>query len=1159
LTPAARRSGEEKAAVRKIRKLLVANRGEIAVRIFRAATELNIKTVAIYTVADRKSLHVTKADEAYLVGDESNPIRAYLDIDEIVDVAKECGADAIHPGYGFLSENADFARAADAAGVLFLGPPPSALEAMGDKVKARERAVACGLPVIPGSPPVASEDEAAAQAAKIGYPVLIKASHGGGGRGMRVARSEEETRNFFSEAVRESEQAFGDGEVFIEKYLDKPKHVEVQILADSFGNTFHLFERDCSVQRRHQKVIEVAPAVNLDPALRARMCDDAVKLAKSIGYVSAGTVEFLVAGGEHYFIEMNPRIQVEHTVTEEITGVDLVKAQIRVGEGRSLPDLGIAEQAKIATRGYAIQFRITTEDPLNNFAPDFGRITVYRNAAGPGIRLDAGNAFSGAVVSPHYDSLLVKLTSKATSFDRTCAQAARALAEFRIRGVKTNIPFLMNVLKHPKFVSGDCHTRFIEETPELLEFEPPRNRASRILAYLADVSVNGSAMIPATHEARRRTFATPTAPKVRRADARPPGTRDILRDLGPEGFAKWTFEQKRLLVTDTTLRDAHQSLLATRLRTFDMLAVAPWYATRAAGLYSLEMWGGATFDVCYRFLRENPWKRLVNLREKIPNICFQMLLRGSNGVGYSAYPDNVVRAFVKESADSGIDVFRVFDALNWTEQMQTAIDAVLKAGKVAEGTVCYTGDLLDPAEDKFTRDYYVRIAKDLKKRGAHLLAIKDMAGLLKPHAAFDLVRVLRDATGIPIHLHTHDTAGIQAATVLKASDAGLDVVDLAVGSMSGLTSQPNLESCVEMLRGTERATALDPDDFHPLSRYFEALRKIYAPFESGLLSGSAEVYRHEMPGGQYANLFVQATSLGVADRWKTIKEVYRKVDRLFGRIPKVTPSSKVVGDLALYLVANGLSTDDVLSRAKELDLPKSVDDLLSGRLGRPEGGWPAELLRAVKGDAPQSNERPGASMKPVDWDAVNADLSKRYDRPIKTYEAISYAMYPQIVVDYLEHRARFADVSLIPTQPFLYGMKPGDETEVEIERGKKLLIKLLAISDLDPDNGQREVFFELNGIPRTAKVVDQAAGKKERRNKRADKSDADQVGAPMSGTLVRYLVKPGDAVKRGQKLCVIEAMKMESAVTAPRDAKVASCDVGEKAAIQVGDLLLTLG
>ena len=1144
--------------MRPIRKLLVANRGEIAIRVFRAAAELKIRTVAVYTVADRKSLHVQKADEAYQIGDEANPVRAYLDIDEIIAVAKDCGADAIHPGYGFLSENADFARAAAGAGILFLGPPPAALQAMGDKVSARERAIACGLPVIPGTPPIADVEAAVTAAETIGFPVLIKASHGGGGRGMRVARDAEDVRRFHSEAVREAEQAFGNGEVFIEKYLDRPKHIEVQILADAHGNVFHLYERDCSVQRRHQKVVEVAPAVHLDKALRDAMCADAVKLARSIDYVSAGTVEFLVAGDRHYFIEMNPRIQVEHTVTEEVTGVDLVKAQIRVGEGHALPDLGLKTQEQIVTRGYAIQFRITTEDPQAGFTPDFGRLSVYRHAAGPGIRLDSGNAFPGAVVSPHYDSLLVKLTSKAGSFDRTCAQGARALAEFRIRGVKTNIPFLLNVLRHPQFINGDWHTRFIEETPELLKFAPPRNRGSRILAYLAETTVNGNAMVPAAHEARRRVFAAAKPPKVRRGEQIPPGTRDILNDLGAEGFARWTSEQERLLITDTTLRDAHQSLLATRLRTFDMMAVAPWYATHGHGLYSLEMWGGATFDVCYRFLRENPWKRLIKLREKIPNICFQMLLRGSNGVGYSAYPDNVVRAFVEESAASGIDIFRIFDALNWTEQMQTAIDAVRKSGRVAECAVCYTGDLLDPAEDKFTRDYYVRIARDLKTRGAHILAIKDMAGLLKPQAAFELVRVMKAETGLPVHLHTHDTAGIQSATVWRAAEAGLDAVDLAIGAMSGLTSQPNLESCVEMLRGTPRATALDVDAFHPISRYFEALRKVYVPFESGLLAGSAEVYRHEMPGGQYANLFVQATSLGVADRWTTIKETYRKVDRLFGRIPKVTPSSKVVGDLALYLVANGLDVDDVLKRASELDLPKSVDDLLSGRLGRPADGFPAALMKAVKGEVPPPTARPGAAMPEADWKSIEGDLSKRYDRPIKRYELISHAMYPQLVVDYLEHRANYADVSLIPTAPFLYGMKIGEETEVEIEPGKRLLIKLLAVSDLDPETGKRDVFFELNGIPRTVKVLDQAAGKKERRNKRADKGNPDELGAPMSGTLVKYLVKAGDRVTKGQKLCLLEAMKMESAVTSPRDAKVAACELGEKTAVQVGDLLVLL-
>jgi pyruvate carboxylase len=1142
------------------RKILVANRSEIAIRVFRTAHELGIRTVAIYSHEDRFALHRFKADEAYLVGKPGEPLRSYLDIEGIVRLAVEQGVDVIHPGYGFLSENAEFARACQQAGIALCGPPPEILQQLGDKLAARKIAMEVGVPVLPGSgQPIENVAAAARQAAELGYPVLLKAAKGGGGRGMRVVNKPEELSASLEQAQREAQSAFGSPEVFLEKFLLRPRHIEVQVLGDKHGKLVHLYERDCSLQRRHQKVVEIAPAVNLDPALRQQLCEAALAIARAVRYENAGTFEFLVdaESGRFYFIEVNPRIQVEHVVTEQITGIDLVRCQILVAAGASLADplLGLDSQDRIQPRGYAIQCRITTEDPLNNFRPDYGRISHYRSTGGPGVRLDAGTAFSGALVTPYYDSLLVKIVTSGQTFEDAARRMERSLQEFRIRGVKTNIPFLINLVTHPAFLAGTCTTRFIDETPELFQFQARRDRATKLFLYLADVLVNGHPLVKERPRQVRREPAP--VPPVDVRQPVPPGTRDRLKELGPARFAHWVFKHKPLLLTDTTLRDAHQSLLATRLRTYDMLAIADVYARHHHQLFSLEMWGGATFDTAMRFLKECPWQRLAQLRERIPNILFQMLFRASNALGYANYPDNVVRAFVEEAAAAGIDLFRIFDSLNWVPNMRVAMEAVLRSGAICEAAICYTGDLLDPRRPKYDLKYYVSLAKELEKLGAHMLAIKDMAGLCKPYAAERLVRTLKQEVGIPIHFHTHDTSGVQAAAILKAAEAGADVADAAFAPFSGLTSQPNLNSVVEALRFTPRDPGLD---FLPLSQtaqYWEAVREFYAPFETGMKASTADVYLHEMPGGQYTNLYEQAQAIGLAHRWHEVCRMYAEVNRMFGDIVKVTPSSKAVGDMALFMVANRLAPEDVLDPNRDLAFPESVVDLMAGRMGRPPGGFPKKLQRRILRGQQPLRGRPGASLPPADFSAAAAQLEPRLGRAPSRQELVTYLMFPRVYTEFLNHTLAHGDTSVLPTPVFLYGPLPNEEVAVDIERGKTLIIKFLTVGDPHPD-GKRTVFFELNGQPRDVTVADRSLEVELPQRPKADPADPTHVAAPMPGLVVSLAVTGGEAVAKGQKLLSLEAMKMEATVYAERSGRVGQILVEPGTHVETGDLLLRL-
>jgi pyruvate carboxylase len=1139
---------------RPIQRLLVANRGEIAIRVHRACAELGIRSIGIYAHEDRFSLHRFKADEAYPLGEAGEPVRSYLDIAKILEIARRAEADAVHPGYGFLSERADFARAVREAGLVFVGPPPELLEQMGDKVAARAAAEAAGLPLIPGTPPLASVQAARVAAREIGYPVMVKAAGGGGGRGLRVVNDASELDAAYDSARREAHAAFGTDDVFIEKLLIGPKHIEVQILADQHGGVAHLFERDCSIQRRHQKVLEVAPAPGLDPGLREKLCETAVRFARHIGYQNAGTVEFLLADGQFYFIEMNPRIQVEHTVTEEITGVDLVQSQIRVARGERLAEIGIVQE-QLAPRGFAIQCRITTENPENRFLPDYGQLISYRSPGGLGVRLDAGSAFGGALITPYYDSLLVKLTTKGRSLEEAAARTLRALGEFRVRGVETNIRFLENVLRHPTFLEGRCTTGFIDSTPELLHFPPRRDRGTRLLQYVAEVTVNGRPGVPrATPDP---SISEPAPPTWDREAAPPDGTRQILDRLGPERFMDWIREESRLLITDTTFRDAHQSLLATRMRTHDMLEVAPALARHAPQLFSYEMWGGATFDVAMRFLDEDPWERLVQLRAAIPNVLFQMLLRGANAVGYTTYPDEVVRRFVQEAAGCGIDLFRIFDSLNWTEQMQVAIDAVRDCGKIAEAAICYTGDLLDPTRERYTLGYYVTLAKELVERGAHLIAIKDMAGLLRPYAAERLVRALRDEIGVPVHLHTHDTAGIQAATLLKAAEVGVDIVDCAFGPFSGSTSQPNLESVVAMLDHTPRATGLDLDRLLGFGSYWSAVRTAYKVFDGAPLTGSAEVYEHEIPGGQYTNLREQAIAMGLGERWRDVSRMYKRVNALFGDIVKVTPSSKVVGDMALYMISNGLSPESVLRDGAELSFPVSVIEYFEGKIGRPPYGFPEPLRSLVLKGRPPVEGRPGEDLPPPDFGKIEAELDKKLGRPPTTADVLSYLLYPKVFLEFQEAAERHGDVSLLPTTTFFHGMAIGEEIHVHVEPGRTYVIRLVAVSQPDGE-GRRGVFFELNGAPRRIFVRDKSLGITVAEHRKADPDDPRQVGAPLPGLVVSYTRREGEKVVRGERLCVIEAMKMESNVSANVTGRIKQIVIPSGSRVSAGDLLLEI-
>lgn len=1146
-------------------KLLVANRSEIAIRVCRAATELGLETVAVYTYEDRFSLHRFKADEAYLIGPEEGglPVKGYLDIDGIIDVAKRSGVDAIHPGYGFLSENAGLARACASNGIVFVGPTPEQLETFGDKTAAKKLARDTNVPTIPGTEDaLVDRNEIKKAAAEIGYPLMIKASFGGGGRGMRVVRSADELLPRLEECQREAGAAFGRAEVFLERYIGRAKHIEVQLLGDGQGNLVHLWERDCSVQRRHQKVVEIAPSVNLPLDLRQQICDAAVRLCKPINYKAAGTVEFLLDldKGDFFFIEVNPRIQVEHTVTEVVTGIDLVKAQILVSQGHKLHEapLNIPQQQNITTSGYAIQCRITTEDPENQFIPDYGRITTYRSAGGFSIRLDGGNGFGGAVITPYFDSLLVKLTTWGSTFDEAIKRTDRALREFRIRGVKTNIPFLENLILHDTFGKGEATTTFIDKTPALFRFQARRDRATKILTYLGDVIVNGRPDTKGKFNPKKELL-DPVIPKYDPAPP-PPGLRDKLLQMGPDKFCQWVRKQKPLLLTDTTMRDAHQSLLATRFRTHDLLRAADAVARLMPNLFSIEMWGGATFDASMRFLQEDPWDRLDLLRAKIPNIPFQMLFRGSSALGYTNYPDNVVKELVKRSSEHGIDAFRIFDSLNWTENMKVAMTTVREhTPGICEAAICYTGDILNPKRTKYSLQYYVKMAKELVKMGTHVLAIKDMAGLCKPYAAHALVKALRDEVDVPIHFHTHDTSGINAASLLRATDAGVDIVDAALASMSGMTSQPNLNSLVAALAHTPRDTGFDLEKLDRLSEYWGAVREFYYPFEEGMKAGTAEVYLHEMPGGQYTNLRQQAKSLHLEDRWHEVAAAYAEVNQMFGDIVKVTPSSKVVGDMALFMVTNNLSAMDVMSPKTKLNFPRSVVEMMQGYLGQPEGGWPKEVQKIIldSAGAKAFTARPGSKLPRADVDATTKEIAGKIGRQPKDTEVLSYLMYPQVFLDYDKFVKQYDNTSVIPTPAFLYGMQSGDEIDVEIEPGKTLIIRYITTGEPRED-GLRTVFFELNGHPREVDVPDRQREASLHRHPKADPDDPNHVPAPMPGKISSVAVTKGQPVKAGERLLSIEAMKMETAVYSPRDATVADVMVKPNAIVTARDLLVVL-
>lgn len=1145
---------------RPIKKLLAANRSEIATRVFRSAHELGIRTVALYSHEDRFALHRFKADEAYQIGKAGEPIRSYLDIKGIVDLCLRHNIDAVHPGYGFLSENPEFASALEAAGIVFVGPEVSALRQLGDKVSAREIAVAAGVPVLPGSSDAVTGPEQAMQLAEeMGYPVMLKAAKGGGGRGMRVVETASELPAALDSAQREALNAFGSDEVFVEKLVRNARHLEVQLLGDGHGNLIHLHERDCSVQRRHQKVVELAPAPNLSPEIAASLHKAALAIGQAVGYRAAGTVEFLydTDAEKFFFIEVNPRIQVEHTVTEEVTGIDIVRAQILVAMGHKLGDPagGLPTQDEVAVNGYAMQCRVTTEDPSNQFRPDYGRITHYRSAGGLGVRLDAGSAYSGAVVNPFYDSMLVKVTVRGRTLSEAASRMERCLQEFRIRGVKTNIPFLIRLIGNPVFLEGNATTRLIDNTSQLVELPARRDRATRLLRFLANTIVNGNPLVKDRPVATRREPAV--VPATPAGAPLPQGTRDLLKKMGPTKFADWIRQQKSLLLTDTTMRDAHQSLLATRMRTFDMLQVAEAYARNASQFFSLEMWGGATFDTSMRFLNESPWLRLTQMREKCPNILFQMLLRASNAVGYTNYPDNVVKVFVKEAADAGIDVFRVFDALNWTENMQVAMEAVLDSGAICEASICYSGDLLNPNRQKYSLKYYVDLAKHLEKLGAHILAIKDMAGLCKPEAAKLLTRTLKQEIGIPIHFHTHDTAGIQAASILAAASEDLDIADAALASLSGGTSQVNLNTLVESLRFSDRSSELSTRALTDLSSYWKSVREFYLPFESEALAAGGDLYEHEMPGGQYTNLYQQARALGLADRWTEVCQVYADVNQMFGDIVKVTPTSKAVGDMALFMVAGNLSANDVLNADRDISPPASVVDLLSGMMGQPPGGFPEQAQKAVLRDRPVVVGRPGASLPPADFEATRAHLTPLLGKPATDRECVTHLLYPKVFEDFVAHWKKYGDVSILPSPYYFYGPDSTEEIAVDIEEGKRLMIRFLATGQPKPD-GTRTVFFELNGQPREVEVVDDSLDQTAHQAVKADPGDPTHVAASMPGMVIGIAVKVGGVVSQGDKLLSLEAMKMETTLSAERDGTVAQVLVQSGSQVESGDLLLVI-
>ncbi|WP_102227228.1 pyruvate carboxylase [Acidimangrovimonas sediminis] len=1142
------------------KKILVANRGEIAIRVMRAANELGKKTVAVYAEEDKLGLHRFKADEAYRIGEGLGPVAAYLSIPEIIRVAKMSGADAIHPGYGLLSENPDFVEAVTAAGITFIGPKAETMRALGDKASARKVAIGAGVPVIPATEVLGDDMEAIRkEAEEIGYPLMLKASWGGGGRGMRPILNSDELADKVREGRREAEAAFGNGEGYLEKMILRARHVEVQLLGDTHGGLYHLYERDCTVQRRNQKVVERAPAPYLTPEQREEVCNLALKIGQAVGYQNAGTVEFLMDmdSQQFYFIEVNPRVQVEHTVTEEVTGIDIVQSQIKIAEGKTVAEAtGVPSQADIHLSGHALQCRVTTEDPQNNFIPDYGRITAYRSATGAGVRLDGGTAYSGSVITRYYDSLLVKVTARAQTPDQAIARMDRALREFRVRGVSTNIDFVINLLKHPTFLDDTYTTKFIDTTPDLFNFRKRRDRATKILTYIADITVNGH---PETKGRTKPAEARDPRPPEPRNETPAPGTRNLLEEKGPQAVADWMLAQKQLLLTDTTMRDAHQSLLATRMRSIDMIRVTPAYAANMPQLFSMECWGGATFDVAYRFLQECPWKRLRDIRARLPNVMTQMLFRGANGVGYTNYPDNVVVSFLNQAADSGVDVFRVFDSQNWVENMRLSMDAVLDTGKLLEGTICYTADLLDPARAKYDLNYYLRIGRELRDAGVHVLGLKDMGGLMKPAAARVLVKALKEELGLPIHFHTHDTSGASAATVIAAAEAGVDAVDAAMDAFSGSTSQPCLGSIVEALRHTDRDTGIDMEALREINTYWEGVRAQYAAFESGTTAPASEVYLHEMPGGQFTNLKAQARSMGLEDRWHEVAKTYAEVNQMFGDIVKVTPSSKVVGDMALMMVSQGLTRAQVEDPAVDVSFPDSVVDMMKGVLGRPEGGWPEGIQKKVlKGQAPLT-DRPGKYAAPVDLEETRAKVSEELEGfKVDDEDLNGYLMYPKVFLDYMGRHRMYGPVRALPTRTFFYGMEPGEQISTEIDPGKVLEVRLSAVGETNED-GDVRVFFELNGQPRVIRVPDRAVKATTASKPKVQLGNPNHIGAPMPGVVASIAVTPGQKVKTGDLLLTIEAMKMETGLHADRDAVVAAVHVTPGTQIDAKDLLVELG
>lgn len=1142
-----------------IQKVLVANRGEIAIRVIRACSELGIKTVAIYSEEDYLSLHRIKADEAFQVGKGKGPVEAYLDIEGIIALARENDVDAIHPGYGFMSENEDFATACYEAGIIFIGPTPDAIKKMGNKSEARNIAISNDVPVIPGTDePITSVETCLEFASKAGYPVLIKSAYGGGGRGVRVCYDDKSLRTNFEEAKSEAKAAFGNDALLVEKYLENPKHIEVQILGDKYGSVMHLFERDCSVQRRYQKVVEMAPAIKVSQDIKQEMYEAAVKVSSAVNYLGAGTVEFLLDQvGNFYFIEMNTRIQVEHTVTEQVTGVDLVNAQIRLAEGYRLRDeeVGIPRGRKLRINGCSIQCRLTTEDPKNNFRPDIGYISAYRSPGGFGIRLDAASAYVGAAITPYYDSMLVKLTTWAPEFEQCVKKMLRALKEFRIRGVKTNIPFLINLVSHPVFMKGECRTTFLDTHREVFEIVEPQDSTSKMLGFIADVTVNRPVPRPAEWETNPPYI--PRVPEVEAKEVPLPEHVKIFRDKGSEALSRWILKQKKALVMDTTFRDAHQSLLATRMRTHDMLRIARATAHIGKDIFSYEMWGGATFDVCMRFLHESPWERLQYLREEMPNSLFQMLLRGSNAVGYKNYPDNVVREFVIKAAENGIDIFRIFDCFNWIPNMKVSIETALETGKVVEGAICYTGDITDPAREKYDLDYFINTARELADMGVHIIAIKDMAGLCKPYAAELLVKAIKAETGLPLHFHTHATSGNGEATVMKAVEAGADIVDVAISSLSGTTAQPSLNAVVAALEGHKRATGLDTKKLNELSSYWEDVRRYYAPFETDMKASNADVYIYEIPGGQYTNLRSQAKSLGMGEKWEEIKKAYEQVNKLFGDIIKVTPSSKVVGDMAIFMVQNNLTSEDVVNRGHELAFPQSAVDMMKGELGQTPGGFPKEVKDAILKGEESIEVRPGELIPEVDLKEEQKKLSEKLDEQISDTDLLSYLLYPNVFMDYYKHRKEFGNVTFLPTETFFFGAETGEEVKVTNEEGRSYLIKLFGIGEPEKD-GIVPLLFELNGHPRPVRIRDKSVTVDADQRQKADPDNPSHVGSPLAGKVMKLFVKEGDEVVNDEPLFVIEAMKMQTNIKASADGKVKQVIIKEGENVEAGDLVILL-